>query len=31
MIDEQRKITEIINDFFGADSMYFDVDAPALA
>lgn len=31
MIDEQRKITEIINDFFGADAMYFDVDSYALA
>ena len=31
MIDEQEKITEIINDFFGVDAAYFDVDAPALA
>lgn len=31
MIDEQRRITEIINDFFGTDAMYFDVDSYALA
>ena len=31
MINEQEKITEILNNFFGADAMYFDVDSYALA
>ena len=31
MEEKAQKLTEMINDFFGTDAMYFGVDSHALA